>query len=691
MYKKLFIMLLAAIMLLGVFQTSQAALQAVGPVSPATGYFPVWYQDATRQVELCLSKTPSPDPAAGGGAMCNLLPSAAFDPLLPIVFPLNFPDEAFWFTADAQIVDATAGVDVKYVSAIEAAFGTGAVANGDQITFARIRFFVQVPTAGTYIFTHPFGVDTFVVDTIDPVAREIQFTRDIGVATGIFTGALNGDIWPFLVRSNTPGGAPAPIVIGTETFLGDPNVLQAVTGSRFGTNFLRIQGPGIDITTDQFAISGKVFGGVLPSSLALDRTTYSRTAAGGVKVDVFATSAPGATLSFRETLAVGAESPMTADAATGRAFAQYAPAILPLDLVVTATQAGAPPTQLSSPVVDLVKLTKAAYNATTKELTIEAASSDLFLPLPTLTATGWGVLSVPPAGGVTQTLVVPNVLEPPARVTVASSAGGSDTEPVIVPLLNIPPIGVANPNARDSILWRHTAGGGENALWSLNGITYTGTQWIDGVPDQTWSIIGRADFNGDGQLDILWRHTTGIGENAVWYMNSTTHTGSGWIISIADQNWKIVGLGDFNGDAKPDLLWRNTTSGENVVWFMNGTELTGSAWLDSIADQAWTIAGTGDFNGDAKPDLLWRNTTSGENVVWHMNGTTRTASVWLEPIADQSWTVGTVGDFNGDVNVDIVWRNTVTGENLVWYMNGATHTGNGPMVAVTDQSWQMVK
>ncbi len=442
MHKKILIMLLAAILLLGAFGQSRAALQAVGPTSPATGYFPVWYSDGTRQLELCLSTTPSPDPGAAGDPMCVLLPAPGYDLALPVSFPLNFPDESFWFTADASIVDAVAGVDVRFVSSLEAAFGTGFVANGDQISFARIRFYVQVPTPGTYTFTHPFGVDTFVVDTIDPVMREIQYTRDIGVATAIFTGALAGDIGPFLVRSLTPGGAPAPIVIGAETFLGDPNVLQKVTGSPFGTNFLRIVGPGIDITTTDFAISGKVFGGTLPPDLTFDRSTYSRTAAGGTQVEVFATAPTAAAVSFRETLAPGPETTMTNDPATGRFYTRYAPAVaIPANLVATATQVGAPPTILSSPVVDLVKITKAAYNFDTKELTIEAASSDQ-LVVPTLTALGWGALAPLAVGGGAQGVVVPNVAEPPARVTVLSSAGGSDTEPVAVSYINLPPVAV---------------------------------------------------------------------------------------------------------------------------------------------------------------------------------------------------------------------------------------------------------
>lgn len=435
MNKKISMLLLASVLLPGAVQPCHAALQAVGPVSPATGYFPFWYQDATTTLELCLSQTPSPDPAAAGAPMC-LLPLEAvpgvYDPALPIVFPLNFPDEVFWFSADANIVDAGAGVDLRYVAHLEGAFGTGLVLNGDQISFGRIRFFVQLPTPGTYMITHPYGVDTFVVNTIDPAQREIQFTRDIGIgAPGVFTGALASNIGPFLVKADALGN-PTPIVIGTETFIGDPNVLQTVTGSPFGINYVRIQGPGIDLQTDQLAISGKLFNGVLPPPLTVDRTTYSRTAAGVTQVEAFATSAPDATVTFRETVAAGGETPMSGDPVTGGFFEQYAPVAKPANLIVSATQAGTPTASLVSPVIDRVTVNKVTFSPVTKKLTILAASSDQLAPLPELTALGWGKLAPTAPGATTQRLIVTNVAEPPAQVTVKSSAGGVQSEPVVI-------------------------------------------------------------------------------------------------------------------------------------------------------------------------------------------------------------------------------------------------------------------
>jgi hypothetical protein len=435
---------------------AEAQLAAVdpGPYTAASGYFPRWYQDDQGvPLELCLSKALSS--RVPGGFMCTLLPNPGiFDDTKPIAFPSNFPDESFWMLAETSIDDPGNGLQLDtYVAGVEAAFAAELPRQGDQQSFARIRIRATVPVAGTYTVTHPYGVDTFTVTS--PDRRAINLTRDIGIgAPGDFSGALAGNIGPFLHRDGPLYTEPNPETGETETFIGDPNLAERVTGSPFGTNFVRIDGPnGLSIETRLFNLSGKVFTGGVASQIGIDRATYSRDAQ-RTWISVFANSGPDATLCFRESLDLVGDPPspcqfqMTGDG-NGRFFGQdVAPASLPPFVLVTADDINASATTQTQPLVDVVNITQARYSWPDKTLTVDARSSDE-VEIPALVTEGFGRLL--PVSGATQRLVAAGIEQPPAKITVKSAAGGSDTEFVVIegsPFprpANQPP--VANPDS----------------------------------------------------------------------------------------------------------------------------------------------------------------------------------------------------------------------------------------------------
>jgi len=79
----------------------------------------------------------------------------------------------------------------------------------------------------------------------------------------------------------------------------------------------------------------------------------------------------------------------------------------------------------------------------------------------------------------------------------------------------------------------------------------------------------------------------------------------------------VVGTGDFDGDGKSDILWRDS-SGNTAIWLMNGAQVASSRGLGNIPT-TWSVVQTGDYNGDSKSDILWRD-SSGNTAIWFMNG-----------------------------------------------------------------------
>ncbi|UZE09752.1 hypothetical protein [Pseudomonas sp. B21-053] len=425
---------------------AQAALFAVdpGPYVPANGSFAAWYQDTHgRTLDLCLSKALSSRVASAPGApsyMCLLgAVPGVFDDTQPIVFPSNFPDEAFWFTGDGSIVDAARGIDLTYVSAVEAAFAAEEPVEGDQVSFGRIRIRVDVPTAGVYTITHPYGVDIF--DVPAGGRRAINMTRDIGIGTPkTYDGALKSDIGPFLRSVNGPYTETNPVTGQAEKFVGDPNLEEAFTGSPFNTNYIRIEGPnGLDLRTTVMAISGKLSTVVRPTPIIAERSTYSRKAGASAPVaqqDVFVMAPPPPA-----TVTLDSNSPvlnLTEANTTGHWYAQSATnPTLPSTLQVTADNHLAIPTSTPTTVptalTDLVVISQAQYSLSSGQLSIVASTSDETSP-PVLTATsGTGVAIGALSGdGAVKSLSTGISPIPPAKVRVTSSNGGSDTEEVVI-------------------------------------------------------------------------------------------------------------------------------------------------------------------------------------------------------------------------------------------------------------------
>jgi hypothetical protein len=296
-------------------------------------------------------------------------------------------------------------------------------------------------------------------------------------------------------------GAVGPILVAIDPtpptgFVGDINIDQRVTGSPCGTNFFRVigpagvdlgNGPGVPVETDLFAVQGKLFSGVLPTQLAVDRTTYSRTNTSG-HIDVFATSAPTAVLSVSGNPGLPSGEIFLIGDGSGKFYKSIIlddPSTIPSFVTITASRAGESPTSINSNLVDLITITKAEYNVENSALTVEANSSDRLIP-PTLTLVGYGNLS---SGQIT----VNNVSVSPATVTVTSSAGGSATVPV-----TIVPFAQATYSISGTITFAPANGGGPASgvtviltSGSLTRVTSTdanGSYIFSGLPNGNYTI-----------------------------------------------------------------------------------------------------------------------------------------------------------------------------------------------------------
>ena len=89
---------------------------------------------------------------------------------------------------------------------------------------------------------------------------------------------------------------------------------------------------------------------------------------------------------------------------------------------------------------------------------------------------------------------------------------------------------------------------------------------------------------------MLWQNQTN-GVVGSWLIKNGVYTD--WAnLGSADPNvWKIVGVGDFNGDGTSDVLWQNQTNGVVGSWLIKNGVYTDWANLGGADPKVWKVVG----------------------------------------------------------------------------------------------------
>ena len=238
--------------------------------------------------------------------------------------------------------------------------------------------------------------------------------------------------------------------------------------------------------------------------------------------------------------------------------------------------------------------------------------------------------------------------------------------PTITPTLSQHPDRVAgrglgdfNGDGRDDILWRHDNGLTINWLGEADGgFADNYLNSVVNIPTN-WQVQGIGDFNGDGRDDILWRNESGLTIN--WLGEADGGFADNYANSVVNipTNWSVAAVGDFNGDGRDDILWREA-NGLTIDWLGEADGGFADNYTNSIVNipTNWQIEGVGDFNGDGRDDILWRE-ANGLVVNWLAQANGGFADNYTNSVVNipTTWQVASIGDFNGDGRDDVLWRN----------------------------------
>ncbi len=126
----------------------------------------------------------------------------------------------------------------------------------------------------------------------------------------------------------------------------------------------------------------------------------------------------------------------------------------------------------------------------------------------------------------------------------------------------------------------------------------------DGHPEPALNLDGAARAS-------IQPAASDAGSLGYWLMDGGSVISSSYFTpsQVPDTNWKIVAVGDINGDGKTDLIWHHQTTGDIGYWLMDGGSVISSSYFtpSQVPDTNWKIVAVGDINGDGKTDLIWHH------------------------------------------------------------------------------------
>ncbi|MFN7140557.1 MAG: FG-GAP-like repeat-containing protein, partial [Limisphaerales bacterium] len=234
--------------------------------------------------------------------------------------------------------------------------------------------------------------------------------------------------------------------------------------------------------------------------------------------------------------------------------------------------------------------------------------------------------------------------------------------------LESPQPSLGNTAGYPRIFWQNESG--LVAAWLFDEEGFAGNYTIPGRGPE-WKVCGGADFDNDGQFDLLWYNSLN-GRLEISLLENTNVLSTVYVRPgpAPDSGWRLFAITDLNQDSSPDLLWVRP-DGRLIVWDMDGTSFVKARSLrdGAVINPNWRVRATADLNGDGKKDLIWQS-VDGQVAVWFMNGNDFESSALIRNGSRYpEWRIIGAADFNRDGKSDLIWQR-FDGKTAVWIMDG---------------------
>jgi hypothetical protein len=90
---------------------------------------------------------------------------------------------------------------------------------------------------------------------------------------------------------------------------------------------------------------------------------------------------------------------------------------------------------------------------------------------------------------------------------------------------------------------------------------------------------------------------------------------NGQVLKTYNTLWRVEGMGDFDGDGDMDLLYRLPELNQTAIVRLNGKTVSDYQFITSNSDPSLVIEQIADSDNNGTVDIYWRNPTTNQVIV----------------------------------------------------------------------------
>jgi hypothetical protein len=233
-------------------------------------------------------------------------------------------------------------------------------------------------------------------------------------------------------------------------------------------------------------------------------------------------------------------------------------------------------------------------------------------------------------------------------------------------------VGDFNGDGRDDLLCHDTNTGHKWIALANGSGQFVGSSWEAAMSfcNHTGAKLHIGDFNGDAKHDMLC-HDLNTGAMWVALADPSGHfSGTSWEAGpgFCNHDGAELYIGDFNADGRDDMLCHDRNSGEKWVALTSlQGQFQGTTWSAPLGfcNHDGAELHIGDFNGDHRDDMLCHDRNDGHKWIALASPTgTFSGSTWDAPMAfcNHAGAQLLIGDFNGDLISDLLCHDQKNGD-----------------------------